>query len=271
MHGLGNDFIVIDGVNQKVEITPELARAWADRHFGVGCDQILLVERSEKADFKYRIWNQDGGEVEQCGNGARCFAKFVREKGLTSKEEITVETGKGIIILHIESDGEVRVNMGVPTWDAKEIPFITESAGIVQQLDVDGAPVEITALSMGNPHAVQIVPDVDTAPVTTQGPRIEHHDRFPERVNIAYMQIIDRRRIKLRIWERGTGETLSCGTVACAAVVAGVRRQLLDSFVVVETRGGSMIIQWDGDEDDLDYPVWMTGPAKTVFEGEIEI
>ncbi|HEY4527001.1 MAG TPA: diaminopimelate epimerase, partial [Candidatus Paceibacterota bacterium] len=194
MHGLGNDFKVIDGVNQKVEITPEMAKGWADRHFGVGCDQILLVERSEKADFKYRIWNQDGGEVEQCGNGARCFVRFVHDKGLTDKKEIRVETKGGIISPKLQSDGSVEVDMGAPIFEPDRIPFMG-TADVVQQLDIDGATVEITALSMGNPHAVQIVANIETAPVTTQGPHIENHALFPKRVNVGYVQIVDKHTI----------------------------------------------------------------------------
>src|SRR3990167_3966427 len=200
MHGLGNDFMVIDGVNQKVEITPEMAKGWADRHFGVGCDQILLVERSEKADFKYRIWNQDGGEVEQCGNGARCFVRFVHDKGLTDKKEIRVETKGGIISPKLQPDGSVEVDMGAPIFEPDQIPFIGTTE-IIQKLDVDGTRIEITALSMGNPHAVQVVDDVDAATVITQGPLVERHERLQKRVNVGYMQIVDRNTIKLRVWD----------------------------------------------------------------------
>jgi len=268
MHGLGNDFVVIDGIHQKVDITPELARRLADRHFGVGCDQILLVERpSEKgADFKYRIWNSDGGEVEQCGNGARCFARFVHDKGLSNKDEISVETIRGIISPRLEKDGNVTVNMGAPVFEPARIPFVG-TTDVVQKIDIDGTAVEITVVSMGNPHAVQVVENVDAAPVTSQGPLIECHAQFPERVNVGYMQIVDRHSIRLRVWERGAGETLACGTGACAAVVSGIRRDLLDSSVVVHMNGGDLTIVWDGDN----HPVLMTGSAVTVFEGEINL
>ena len=266
MHGLGNDFIVIDGVNQKVEITPELARAWADRHFGVGCDQILLVEAADNsaADFKYRIWNSDGGEVEQCGNGARCFAKFVRDKGLTNRDEICVETKKGIISPRLEAGGNVTVDMGAPVFEPDQIPF-EGTTDVIQPLEVQGETVQISVVSMGNPHAVQVVDNVETAPVLTQGPLIEHHPQFPERVNVGYMQILNPHAIKLRVWERGAGETLACGTGACAAVVSGIRRNLLQSPVEVSMHGGTLKISWDGDGK----AVLMTGPAIAVFEGEI--
>jgi len=269
MQGVGNDFVVFDGVRQHVELTPERARAIADRHFGVGCDQILLVEKPTVAgvDFRYRIFNADGGEVEQCGNGARCFVRFVREQGLTAKNEIRVETKSGLIAPRLEADGEVTVDMGAPIFEPGRIPFVTDSDALVQPLDVDGVTVMITALSMGNPHAVQVVADVDTAPVATQGPLIERHPRFPRRVNAGFMQVVDRTHIRLRVYERGAGETLACGTGACAAVVAGIRRGLLDDRVRVATRGGELTIAWAG----ADNPVYLTGPAVTVFEGEIEL
>ncbi len=269
MQGAGNDFVVLDGVSRGLDLTPAQLRRLADRHFGVGCDQILLVEpaRAAGADFRYRIFNADGGEVEQCGNGARCFVRFVRERGLTQKTEIRVETAAGIIMPRLEADGEVTVNMGAPVFAAPRIPFISDSDALVQPLQVDGTTVEISAVSMGNPHAVQLVADVDAAPVATQGPLIERHARFPQRVNAGYMQVQDRGRIRLRVYERGTGETLACGTGACAAVAVGIRRGLLDARVRVSTRGGDLTIRWEGG----DNPVWMTGPAITVFEGEIEI
>ncbi len=269
MQGAGNDFVVLDGVSRSIGLTPTQLRRLADRHFGVGCDQILLVEppRAAGTDFRYRIFNADGGEVEQCGNGARCFVRFVRERGLTAKNEIRVETAAGIITLRLEADGEVTVNMGAPVFEAKRIPFATESDALVQPLEVGGEPIEISAVSMGNPHAVQVVADVDAAPVATQGALIERHARFPQRVNVGYMQVLDRGRIRLRVHERGAGETLACGTGACAAVVVGIRRGLLDARVRVETRGGDLTIRWEG----ADNPVWLTGPAVTVFEGEIEI
>ena len=273
MQGAGNDFVVFDGVGQSVELTPERARRIASRHFGVGCDQILLVERPQSAenDFRYRIWNADGIEVGQCGNGARCFARFVRDKGLSAKDEIRVETLSGVIAPRLESDGTVSVDMGAPVFASERIPFVSDSAAVVQALDVAGEAVRITALSMGNPHAVQVVDDVDAAPVLTQGPVIEHHARFPQRVNAGYMQVIDRRRIRLRVWERGAGETLSCGSGACAAVVAGIRRGLLEPAVEVQTRGGQLTVRWSGTENDLNCAVWLTGPAVAVFEGEIQI
>ena len=266
MQGLGNDFVVLDGVREAIELAPAQLRLLADRHFGVGCDQILLVEKARRpdADFRYRIFNADGGEVEQCGNGARCFVHFVRARGLTDKSSIRVETAGGIIEPTLRPDGQVTVDMGVPRFGAEEIPFIGGTGAEVEPLEVDGATVLITAVSIGNSHAVQRIDDVDAAPVTTQGPRIELHPRFPRRVNAGYMQIVDRANIRLRVWERGAGETLACGTGACAAVVAGIRRGLLDSPVCVATRGGTLGVAWGGGA----APVMMTGPAETVFEGE---
>ncbi len=267
MHGAGNDFVVLDGVHQQLNLTPEQLRFLADRHFGVGCDQILLVEKSQNpaVDFRYRIFNADGGEVEQCGNGARCFVRFVHDHKLTSKREIVVETKSGLISLRLTDDGHVTVNMGKPIFDPALIPFESTSNEIVQALQVDSLLVEISAVSMGNPHAVQIVSDVEAAPVNTHGPLIEHHVRFPKRVNAGFMQIVDRSHIRLRVFERGAGETLSCGTGACAAVVIGIRRGLLDETVHVVTHGGNLIINWSGG----DSPVLMTGPAISVFDGEI--
>jgi len=273
MQGAGNDFVVLDGIGQTVVLTPGFAKRIADRHFGIGCDQILVVERPQAAgaDFRYRIWNADGGEVEQCGNGARCFVRFVRDKGLSAKDEICVQTQAGLITPRLEPDGAVTVNMGVPLFEPERIPFLSDSAAVVQPLEVAGSVVQITTVSMGNPHAVQRVDDIEAAPVATQGPLIEHHPRFPQRVNAGYMQVIDRGRIRLRVWERGAGETLSCGTGACAAVVAGIRRGLLDPIVSVDTCGGPLTIRWEGAENALNCAVWLTGPAVTVFEGEIEI
>ena len=269
MQGLGNDFVMLDGIRQRVDLGPAQIARLADRHFGVGCDQVLLVERPSRADvdFRYRIFNADGGEVEQCGNGARCFVHFVRDQGLTAKETIRVETRGGIIEPSLEADGRVQVDMGVPRFEPDAIPFIGDSATPTQALDVAGASITISALSMGNPHAVQVVADVETAPVGSQGPLIERHPRFPRGVNAGYMQVVDRANIRLRVWERGAGETLACGTGACAAVVAGVRRGLLDSTVRVRTRGGELSIRWDGPGE----PVLMTGPATTVFEGEWQV
>jgi diaminopimelate epimerase len=266
MQGLGNDFIVLDGVRDDIDLqTPELRRL-ADRHFGVGCDQILLVEKASRpdVDFRYRIFNADGSEVEQCGNGARCFVQFVRARGLTTKHAIRVETRGGIIEPRLEADGQVTVDMGPPRFAPAEIPFITDSQALVQPLEVAGAMVTITALSMGNPHAVQIVADVDAAPVDREGPLIERHRRFPQGANAGYMQVVDRANIRLRVWERGAGETLSCGTGACAAVVTGIRSGLLDSPVKVGMRGGALEVAWAG----MGASVQMTGPAVTVFEGE---
>ena len=269
MQGAGNDFVMLNGIAQPVTLTPAQVRRLADRRFGVGADQILLVEPpgAPGVDFRYRIFNVDGGEVEQCGNGARCFVRFVREQGLTAKGDIRVETKSGVIAPRLEPSGEVTVDMGAPVFDATRIPFITESDAIVQPLDVDGETVMITALSMGNPHAVQVVADVDAAPVATQGPKIEAHPRFPQRVNAGYMQVLARDRIRLRVYERGAGETLACGTGACAAVVAGIRRGLLGERVRVATRGGELTIAWAG----ADNPVFLTGPAVTVFEGEVDL
>lgn len=269
MHGAGNDFVVLDGVRQSFNLNAAQLRFLADRHFGVGCDQILLVETAQHpdADFRYRIFNADGGEVEQCGNGARCFVRFVHDHGLTHKREIVVETRSGLISPRLEDDGRVTVNMGAPIFDNARIPFISDSTEVIQPLALGDDTVQITALSMGNPHAVQVVEDVVLAPVATQGPLIENHPRFPRRVNAGFMQVVDRTHIRLRVHERGSGETLSCGTGACAAVVAGIRRGLLDQSVNVDTRGGVLSIRWEGDGQ----PVWMTGPAVSVFEGEINL
>jgi diaminopimelate epimerase len=277
MQGAGNDFVVLDGVTRRIDVTPALAKRLADRHFGVGCDQVLLVEKSQRrdADFRYRIWNADGGEVEQCGNGARCFVRFVHDKGLTKKKEIRVETLSGVIVPRLEADQQVSVDMGAPIFEPERAPFDARGLQPVQGgkrwlLEVAGHTVQVAVLSMGNPHAVQTVADVDSAPVTTEGPLIERHPRFPRRVNAGYMQVLSRSRIRLRVWERGAGETLACGTGACAAVVAGIREGLLDESVQVDTRGGQLTIRWTGGENNLNCAVWMTGPAVAVFEGEFE-
>ncbi|HEY3328290.1 MAG TPA: diaminopimelate epimerase [Novimethylophilus sp.] len=269
MQGLGNDFVVIDGVRQNINLSPEQIRRIADRHFGVGCDQLLLVEKPSLPDndFRYRIFNADGGEVEQCGNGARCFVRFVHDQGLTDKTEIRVETANGIILPRLEVDGLVTVNMGAPQFGPESIPFITDKRALTYQLDLGAESVEISALSMGNPHAVQLVANLDNAPIESQGPLIERHARFPQRVNAGFMQIVDRGHIRLRVFERGAGETLACGTGACAAAVAGITRALLDSCVTVSTRGGDLVIRWQGEGQ----PVLMTGPAMVVFNGEIEL
>ena len=256
MHGAGNDFVVIDRTKEPFSLSRAQLQRIADRHLGVGCDQILVVEPGARgSDFRYRIFNADGGEVEQCGNGARCFMKFVHGKGLSAKRELRVETLGGAIVPRLEADGEVSVDMGPPTPPAFE------------SLNVDGETVDLAVLSMGNPHAVQVVADVASAPVATQGPKLERHPRFPNRVNAGYMQVRERRRIALRVWERGAGETLSCGTGACAAAVSGIVGGLLDSPVRVETRGGTLTISWAGG----DNPVWMKGPAETVYEGTLDL
>ena len=269
MHGLGNDFVVLDAIHQHFVPTAAQARWLADRHFGVGCDQVLVVEEPTRkgVDFRYRIFNADGGEVEQCGNGARCFARFVNDRGLTEKREILVETKSGIIAPRLENDGRVTVDMGVPRLTPEDVPFESNSLDVVQPLQVNDKTFGITAVSMGNPHAVQVVLDVDEFPVARYGPLIEAHERFPRRVNAGFMEIVDRRSIRLRVYERGAGETLACGTGACAAVVAGILRGLLDSPVRVETRGGMLSIAWAGPNQ----PVLMTGPAVTVFEGEADL
>ncbi len=272
MHGLGNDFVVLDGIRQSLDLSEEKMRFLADRHFGVGCDQILIVEKARQPgiDFRYRIFNADGGEVEQCGNGARCFVRFVHDEGLSAKRELIVETMRGVISPRLEDDGSVTVNMGEPIFSAPEIPFVGQPENpdaLVQTLELAGESVEITAVSMGNPHAVQVVADVDTAPVAEQGPRIEVHPRFPKRVNAGFMQIVSKNEIRLRVFERGAGETLACGTGACAAAAAGIARGLLASPVRVHTHGGELSIAWGGKGE----PVLMTGPAVAVFKGEIEL
>jgi diaminopimelate epimerase len=269
MHGQGNDFVVLDGVRQALDVTPDKARFLADRHLGVGCEQLLVVEKPASAqnDFRYRIYNADGGEVEQCGNGARCFARYVLDEGLTAKREIRVETVAGVIVPRIEDSGQVTVDMGQPRFDPREVPFLFDEIRLVYPLRVAGLPVEVSVLSMGNPHAVQVVEDAERAPVREQGPLLERHPAFPQRVNAGYMQPLSRGHVKLRVWERGAGETLACGTGACAAVVAGIRRGMLDEEVRVTTRGGDLLVRWRGQ----DSPVMMTGDAVRVFDGEIEI
>ena len=276
MHGAGNDFIVIDAINQQVGLSPAQWKSLADRRFGIGADQMLVVERAQApgVDFRYRIFNADGGEVEQCGNGARAFVKFVSEKGLTDKRTIRVETMAGVIAPTLEDDGRVTVDMGAPILEAERVPFDasglsgrSEGRDTLWPLELDGGTRWISVVSMGNPHAVQMVPDSATAPVQQEGPQIESHPRFPRRVNAGFMQIVDRHHIRLRVYERGAGETLACGTGACAAAVAGIRRGLLDTPVRVSTLGGELTIAWNGE----DSPVLMTGPAVSVFEGEIEI
>ncbi|GAB4289563.1 MAG: diaminopimelate epimerase [Methylophaga sp.] len=268
MHGLGNDFVVINAIDQQVELSHSQVRFLADRHVGVGCDQLLLVEApvSAEADFRYRIFNADGGEVSQCGNGARCFARFVRDKGLSDKDTIAVETASGLIYPTIQADGLVTVDMGKPQFEPSKIPFEAEEQATTYMVAVPGhGKVEIAALSMGNPHAVMLVDDVDTAPVQEMGSLMESHTQFPERVNVGFMQLLDSSHIRLRVFERGAGETSACGTGACAAVVSGIRRGLLSNEVTVSLPGGELHINWP-DEDDT---VTMTGPAEHVFDGEI--
>jgi diaminopimelate epimerase len=269
MHGLGNDFVVIDAIARPVALTPAQVRHIADRRRGIGCDQLLLVEASERADseFRYRIFNADGGEVEQCGNGARCFALFVRARGLTDARRIPVYTSAGRMELLVHDDDSVTVDMGVPRLEPAEIPFKADTREPRYSLSVDGESHEIGAVSMGNPHAVLQVPDVDGAPVTRLGASIETHPRFPARVNVGFMQIIDRSRIRLRVFERGAGETLACGTGACAAVVVGRVQGLLDETVTTELPGGDLVVSWTGENE----PVLMTGPATFVFEGTIDL
>jgi diaminopimelate epimerase len=269
MHGLGNDFVVFDAITQSVSLTPAQVRHIADRRRGVGCDQLLLVEVSERADsqFRYRIFNADGGEVEQCGNGARCFALFVRARGLTDARRIPVYTGAGHLELVVHDDDSVTVDMGIPKLEPAEIPFEAASRAPRYSLSVDGENHEIGAVSMGNPHAVLQVEDVDNAPVAGLGASIETHPRFPARVNVGFMQIIDRSRIRLRVFERGAGETLACGTGACAAVVVGRLQGLLDDTVTIELPGGNLVVSWAGENE----PVLMTGPATFVFEGTIDL
>lgn len=275
MHGAGNDFVVLDGVSQPIEMTPERARALADRHFGIGADQLLLVENPShpEADFKYRVFNADGSEVEHCGNGARCFVRFVHEQGLSRRNPLRAEICTGLITLNESETGEVTVDMGQTRFQPADVHFMTR--GLVNAplhhdtlwtLPLpDGDSVDISLVAISNPHAVQVVDNVDTAPVATVGPIIESHPRFTQRINAGFMQVVDRHTIKLRVYERGAGETLACGTGACAAAVAGIRRGLLDSPVAVHTRGGLLTIAWDGDS------LQMTGPATTVFTGQIDI
>jgi diaminopimelate epimerase len=269
MHGLGNDFVVFDATRTPVELSTQQLRHLADRRFGIGCDQVLLVEpaRNAATDFHYRIFNADGSEVEQCGNGARCFARFVRSHGLTDKRVIDVGTARGNIQLRVLDDEQVRVNMGAPGLEPADLPFSAPARAATYGLHVNGRSLQISAVSMGNPHAVLQVDDVHTAPVETLGPAIEAHPAFPARVNAGFMAIHSRTEIDLRVYERGAGETLACGTGACAAVVAGRLRGLLDEQVSVRLPGGILVISWQGEGE----PVWMTGPAAEVFEGIIDL
>ncbi|MDZ7841724.1 MAG: diaminopimelate epimerase [Gammaproteobacteria bacterium] len=269
MQALGNDFVVIDGVRQAIALTRDQVRRLADRHLGIGCDQLLVAEPSgdPEFDFRFRIYNADGGEVGQCGNGARAFARFLRDQGLTERTDIRVATRGGPMVLQIAPGGLVSVNMGVPTFEPAEIPFDAPARRPTYSLDVDGGNLEISALAIGNPHAVQEVPEVDDAPVGRLGPAIESHSRFPQRVNAGFMEVLDAGRIRLRVYERGVGETLACGSGACAAAVAGIQLGKLDNRVQVQVQGGLISVNWQGEG----YPVWMSGPATTVFEGRIDL
>lgn len=269
MQGAGNDFVVIDSYTQLVSLTTDQIKFIANRYFGVGCDQLLIVEKTStpNVDFRYRIFNADGGEVEQCGNGARCFVRFVVEKGLTQKREILVETASGVISLKLQDDGQVTVNMGAPRFTPAQIPFEASAQQTLYPLELAHAKIQISAVSMGNPHAVTVVNDVNAAPVAEYGPQIESHARFPQRVNAGFMQVLNPHAINLRVFERGSGETLACGTGACAAAVSGMQLGLLTSPVVVNTRGGQLTIAWEGEGKS----VMMTGPAEIVFEGQIDI
>lgn len=278
MQGAGNDFVVVDGISQQVALAPAQWRRLADRHFGIGADQLLLVERPGRpdVDFRYRIFNADGGEVEHCGNGARCFVRYVREKGLTDRDTVRVKVRHGVIVLTLGADGRVTVDMGAPVFDLERVPF--EPGDLQPQPSgdfetwplplADGQVAPVAVLSMGNPHAVLVVPDVETAPVAGWGPQIENHACFPRRVNAGFLQVLGRGQARLRVYERGAGETLACGTGACAAVVAGIRQGLFDTRVDVQTRGGLLTIEWAGNPE---ASVMMTGPATTVFEGEIDV
>lgn len=269
MHGLGNDFVVIDLVTQRARLSPEQIRHLANRNLGIGCDQVLLVEppRSPDADFLYRIFNADGSEVEQCGNGARCFARFVHENRLTALNRIRTETASGMIELILNDDKTVTVDMGKPVLEPARIPFDAPAQAQTYPLQVGDETLEISAVSMGNPHAVLLVDNVEQAPVKKTGCKIECHERFPKRVNVGFMQVVDRSRIRLRVFERGVGETRACGTGACAAVVAGINRGLLDNRVCVSLPGGELQIEWQG----KGKPVLMTGEASSVFRGQIRL
>ncbi|MEP1216762.1 MAG: diaminopimelate epimerase [Marinobacter sp.] len=269
MHGLGNDFMVVDAISQPFRMRPEMIRELADRHFGIGFDQLLVVEPPglPDVDFRYRIFNSDGSEVEQCGNGARCFARFVRDQRLTNKKVIRVQTAKGVIELRVGRGGMVAVDMGVPELNPPAIPFAADRRKDIYSVDVGGDTVELSAVSMGNPHGVLVVDDVDIAPVGELGPRLENHPRFPARANIGFLQILDRTHARLRVFERGSGETMACGSGACAAVVAGCLRGLLDNRVDVELKGGHLVIEWQGEGT----PVMMEGPTASVFEGQLRL
>jgi diaminopimelate epimerase len=269
MHGLGNDFVVIDAVTQNVRVTGSMVRRLANRTLGIGCDQVLVIEPPTEADidFNYRIFNQDGGEVEQCGNGARCLARYVYDRQLTGKNPILVKTKNRVMTMHLEANKLVRVDMGIPQLDPAQIPFQAEGPAARYDIDVAGETYQVAAVSMGNPHTLLQVDDVDTAPVETLGPALECHSRFPNRVNVGFMQIVDRNTIKLRVFERGVGETQACGSGACAAAVAAIQQELVDSSVTVQLSGGDLNIRWQGENK----PLLMTGPAVSVFHGRVRI
>ncbi len=269
MHGLGNDFMVIDLVTQHVQLSPKLIRQWSDRHFGIGFDQLLVVEppTDPDMDFRYRIYNADGGEVEQCGNGARCFARFVLDKRLTQKNQIRVQTAGGPIVLQVRADGQVTVDMGAPRFSPAEVPFQADAEALAYALDIGEQCLEVSTVSMGNPHCVTLVDDVEQYPVERVGPLVESHVRFPKRVNAGFMQLLDTHHARLRVYERGAGETLACGTGACAAAVAGIRLGHLKSPVKIQLPGGTLHIEWAGPGQ----PVMMTGPASRVYEGQIRV
>ncbi len=267
MHGTGNDFVVFDAINQSINLSTEQLRFIADRHFGIGCDQILLVESPTlpEVDFRYRIFNADGGEVQQCGNGARCFFKFVQEKNLSNKSLLRVETLAGIIEIKMQESGEITVNMGEPRFEPSALPLLVENPSERYSAIINNQEIQFGAVSMGNPHAIIEVEDTRRAPVETLGAAMESHELFPQRVNVGFMQILNKDRIRLRVFERGVGETLACGTGACAAVAVGIRRGELNNRVTVELSGGNLLIEWAGENS----PVFMTGPAQTVFDGRI--
>ena len=269
MHGLGNDFMVLDLISQHAHIQAKHAKQWGDRNTGIGFDQLLIVEAPSNpdVDFRYRIFNSDGSEVEQCGNGARCFARFVLDKRLTAKKLIRVETKGGVIELDVRNDGQISVDMGAPRLVPADIPFQADARALTYGLDVEGRTEQIFAVSMGNPHAVLRVEDVNSAPVRELGPKIEHHPRFPQRVNVGFIQVIDRHRAQLRVWERGAGETQACGTGACAAAVAAISQGWMDSPVTLDLTGGRLSIEWAGEGQ----PVIMTGPAVRVYEGQVRL
>lgn len=269
MHGLGNDFVILDATQQKIDLTAGLIRRLSDRHFGIGCDQVLIVENPDRdgAEFRYRIFNADGEEVEQCGNGIRCFTRFVHARGLVHKNEFAVDTAGGRIYPRIEPDGSISVNMGVPDFIPAHVPFLTERLDNDYVINVDDQTLRVGVVSMGNPHAVLRVDNIDAAPVSVLGPKLENHPRFPKRVNVGFMQIMGRDSIRLRVFERGAGETLACGTGACAAVAIAHRNNWVDERVTVALPGGMLTIFWQGPS----HPIWMTGPATFVFEGTIEV